>query len=98
MSISDIKILYDKHISGFYKNYIKFIKLHILIFGIYIFFTGIFIIFNLTKFSNILKSNLLLPLNLFELIYKPWTLVTYIFIQKDLLSLIFNLCLSIQYC
>ncbi|TAE46294.1 MAG: rhomboid family intramembrane serine protease, partial [Cytophagales bacterium] len=34
---------------------------------------------------------LLLPANLVDFIYQPWTLITYFFIHKDLFHILFNM-------
>lgn len=55
------------------------------------FFVGVNLFLNLLKLNVV--PYLAMPLNERELIYKPWTLITYMFLHVDFFHLLFNLLL-----
>jgi membrane associated rhomboid family serine protease len=48
-------------------------------------------LFNITNGVDLFISWLALPSDISELVFKPWTLITYMFLHKDLFHMLFNM-------
>jgi membrane associated rhomboid family serine protease len=71
------------------------IKLIFVNVGVFIFVNLISLIFFLTGFDNVTNFALIdwlaVPANLTELLYKPWTIITYMFLHTGFFHILFNM-------
>jgi membrane associated rhomboid family serine protease len=77
-----------------YKNgsiLIKLIFINVAVFLVVNVLGSLLHLFNITNGVDLFISWLALPSDISELVFKPWTLITYMFLHKDLFHMLFNM-------
>ena len=72
-------------------NFTKLLYINIAIFLLFKTITVFGFLFNINDTNNFIESYLILPSNLSDLVKKPWTIITYMFVHKDFFHLLFNM-------
>lgn len=72
-------------------NFTKLLYINIAIFLLFKTITVFGFLFNINDTNNFVESYLSLPSNLSDLVKKPWTIITYMFVHKDFFHLLFNM-------
>tara|TARA_B100000809_G_scaffold28518_2_gene24788 strand:+ start:18859 stop:19752 length:894 start_codon:yes stop_codon:yes gene_type:complete len=83
-----------KDIQNQYKNgsiLIKLIFINVAVFLVVNVIGSLLHLFNITNGVDLFISWLALPSDVSELVFKPWTLITYMFLHKDLFHMLFNM-------